>query len=334
MSDFAGREEYFSRLGATHNHAEQLAETFESVPAFLGASFEGKLGAVVGSRQADAIVAEYPDFETFRNRVTFPDLIQLDGVGGTSGGRLAGAYLRTINAPRDVLPADQLASQMGVLDTHPPSIDVIMTVNGGAEISRAVAASPALLGYETGRYRPPEALSVEFCDWPFTNPDALFADHRDVVADEEPRYAVAPDIEGEYDLGTVVEMADELAAHADHVIVVPKDVTPAAVPDRFLLGYPNQPAWGSNDGWWRGSHGNRPVHILGGSPDDQLGVGDYLPVQSVDGANVTSYAEYGRVWTPGRQLERPDLTYYERVRESLGNVCAEWTMRSRGGDGA
>ena len=207
------------------------------------------------------------------------------------------------------------------------TVDVILTVNGGDELSRAIADSPALLGFETSRYRPPKDISVDFCDWPFTDPDTTLDDHLDVVAEERPKYAVAPDVEGEYDLQTVVSAAYELDNYAEHVIIVPKDCEPGEIPDRFRIGYPNQPAFGSNGSWWRSAypHG-RPVHVLGGSPDDQLDVRNYLTVGSVDGANVTRYAEYGRVWTPGRQLERPDLSYYERVRESLANLHSMWNM--------
>lgn len=206
-------------------------------------------------------------------------------------------------------------------------VDVVMTVNGGKEISRAVDDSPALIGFETGRYRPPADCSVGFCDWPFTNPDASFEDHLAVVAEECPKYAVAPDVEGEYTLTDVVDRADELNQHAENVIVVPKEVEPGRIPERFVIGYPNQPNFGSNGNWWRQSYpSDREVHLLGGSPDEQLDAADYLSVGSIDGANVTRYAEFGRVWTPGRQLERPDLTYYERIRESLANVYAMWNQ--------
>lgn len=90
------------------------------------------------------------------------------------------------------------------------AVDVVLTVNGGDEISRAVADSPALLGFETGRYRPPDDLSVGFCDWPFTHPNATFEDHLDIVREERPKYAVAPDVEGDYDLRAVLSLARKL----------------------------------------------------------------------------------------------------------------------------
>lgn len=208
-------------------------------------------------------------------------------------------------------------------------VDVVLTVNGGDEISRAVADSPALLGFETGRYRPPDDLEVDFCDWPFTDPDATFEDHLAVVREERPKYAVAPDVEGDHDLKTVLWMAKKLDRYAEHVIIVPKAVEPGRVPERYTIGYPNQPAFGSNGSWWRSAYpGDRPVHVLGGSPREQFGVADYLEVGSIDGANITRYSEHGRIWTPGRQLERPDLDYYERIRESLANLHSFWNMDS------
>lgn len=117
------REAYFSRLAATYDRAEELADAFGSVGAFLAASFEEKLLAVVGPRQARAIVVEYDDFETLRDEATFPALLALDGVGGTSAGRVDAAYIRrTIHPPRDVLTAEQLAVKMGLV-THEESPD-------------------------------------------------------------------------------------------------------------------------------------------------------------------------------------------------------------------
>jgi len=212
--------------------------------------------------------------------------------------------------------------------------DVILTVNGGDEISRAVADSPALLGFETGRYRPPEDLVVDFCDWPFTDPDVSLDDHVTVVRNERPKYAVAPDVEAEWTLRDVLSVARELDRFAENVIIVPKDCRPGEIPEKYVIGYPNQPNFGSNGAWMRNSYpSDHPVHVLGGSPDDQLDLADYLTVRSVDGANVTRYAEFGRVWTPGPQLERPDLSYYERIRESLGNIHAMWNMGQSSGSG-
>lgn len=333
MLDPSPLEEYFSRLGATSDQAEYLAEEWEGASAFLAADFEEKLQAVVGPRQAAIIAEEFGTFRHLREHADASRLAALSGVGRTSASRVSNSYLRrTIHTtPRDVLPADDLASRMGLVGeaTTPDedAVDVVVTVNGGADVSRTIHAAPALVGYETGRYRAPSGIPIGFCDWPFTDPDASFDDHLDVVAAERPRYAVAPDVEGEYDLRDVVALADELDQYAEHVIVVPKDCPPADVPERFVLGYPNQPNYGSNHSHPLGAWPKRPVHVLGGNPDAQLDVARHLPVQSVDGANVLSYAKYGRVWTPGGQVERPDLSYYERVRASLGNVAAAWRAR-------
>lgn len=200
-------------------------------------------------------------------------------------------------------------------------IDVIMTVQNGNKLARVIEDSPALLGWETSNKDPGTEYNVEFCDWPFTadNPDP--EEHIEATARHNPKYAVAPDIEKEWSLDDVVAIGDELADYAENVIVVPKSVEPDYVPERFVIGYPNQPNWGTNGAWWRAEY-HRDVHVLGGSPDSQLDVAGYMPVKSVDGANIAAYAKYGRVWTPGGQLERPDIDYYERIRESLGNYYA------------
>lgn len=207
--------------------------------------------------------------------------------------------------------------------------DVIMTVNGGVEVAEIIDAGPALLGFETARYRPPDDLTVDFCDWPFTADDASLEQHMEIVKREKPKYAVAPDVEGEYTLEDVIDIGDELLESAEHVIIIPKECPPGDIPECFRIGYPNQPNWGSNGNWWKSSYPtDRPVHVLGGSPESQFEVADYLTVGSVDGANVAAYAQYGRIWTPGKQLERPDLSYYERIAESLANIQAAWNMKT------
>lgn len=209
-------------------------------------------------------------------------------------------------------------------------VDVIFTVIGGHDTADAVASSRALLGYESARSRPPGDHDVGFVDFPFTDPDATFEDHLRVVEREQPKYAVAPDVEGDRDLEGVLEQADRLADHADRVIVVPKTVHPSEIPERFDVGYPNQPAFGSNGSWHRFDYWEADrVHVLGGSPDDQHDVAGYgVPVSSVDGANVKAYSEFGRVWVrPGVQEERPDLDFYERLRLSLDNMVASWEKR-------
>jgi len=206
------------------------------------------------------------------------------------------------------------------------TVDVIMTVQGASEgTTRAIERSPALLGWETGNTDPLPNANVEFLDWPFTHDDPSLEDHIAAAKEHRPRYAVAPDIEGDWTLDRVLDAAAELDEYAETVIVVPKAVPPNRVPDRYRLGLPNQPAWGSDGSWPKWEYADRRVHVLGGSPTDQREeVGAYTTVGSVDGANVAAYAKYGRIWTPTGQIEQPGRSYYERIEASLTNVWRAW----------
>lgn len=211
-------------------------------------------------------------------------------------------------------------------------VDVITTTTGGSTNSNIIASSDALLGFETAQSRPPEDLAVEFCDFPFTSDDAGFEDHLNVVRREQPRYAVAPDIEDDRDPDTVIEQASQLARHADTVIVVPKSIHPTDVPDAdcFRVGVPLAD-YGSDAPWQIGEYRDAgDLHFLGGSPRLQLETAKYLPnVRSVDSASIIKGAETGSVFAPTAERSwhptGDQAGYYDRVKMSVRNSVAAWT---------
>lgn len=206
------------------------------------------------------------------------------------------------------------------------------TVQGGTRSSEVVAESPALLGFESAQSRPPADLAVEFVDFPFTDESASYADHLAVVEREQPRIAVAPDVEAGRDPATVYEQADELAESADVVVVVPKAIHPTDVPDRFRVGVPLANFGSDAPHAWPEYRDAGDLHLLGGSPTLQLEAGRYLPnVASVDGAAIFKGAEMGNLWAPntgrGRNWHptgKYQFRYYERVAASLRNITRAW----------
>lgn len=204
------------------------------------------------------------------------------------------------------------------------NVDVIITANGSTDLSRAAFRGGALVGYESGNTRPPEDIPVEFVDWPFTKEDVSFADHLEVVKRERPRYAVAPDIEDGEKLDEILAQADTLAEYAQVVIVVPKDVKPSVVPDRFRVGIPAQERFGGVP-WpvWE-YYGCGHVHILGGSPQKQKELAVHLEsVNSVDSTSPQKGAKFGDVWT-GEGWEELDTNYYDRIEQSMNNCLRMW----------
>lgn len=209
-------------------------------------------------------------------------------------------------------------------DNYKNNIDVIITANGSTDLSRAAFRGGALIGYESGNSRPPDDIPVEFVDWPFTKDDVSFAEHFEVVKREQPRYAVAPDVEDAGELEQVLHQADLLANHAEVVIVVPKAVKPREIPERFRVGIPAQERFGGLP-WpvWE-YRGCGDVHILGGSPARQQELESYLErVDSVDSASAAKGAEFGDIWT-GEGWEELDTNFYDRIEESMNNCLKMW----------
>jgi GNAT superfamily N-acetyltransferase len=200
--------------------------------------------------------------------------------------------------------------------TH-DGVDVYMTTQGGEEAAEAIAASPARVGIETSHaHKWPIAESPSFIDWPFTDPDAGYAEHLALVGEHNPALTVAPDVEAGRSLDAVVEKADELAKHADDVIVVPKECHPSDVPDRHRVGLTTG-RFGSMAPWsvWEYRDAG-PVHILGGSPAEQQAVARHVEVASCDSFSLGRRARYGE-WADGA-IDCPDgAGYGERLRRSL-----------------
>lgn len=177
-------------------------------------------------------------------------------------------------------------------------VDVIVTTFGGLQTARAVDAGGGLVGIRSSE-SPPATIEIEFIDWPFQLDNPSLDAHIDLVADHRPKYAVAPDVEKGRSLDDVLEVARELQQYAEHVIVVPKDVPVAAVPDEYVVGVPFRDEWDTDTGVneyadFRG----RRVHILGGNATDQFELADRFDydVGSVDSPNPLAWADGGRIW--------------------------------------
>lgn len=215
-----------------------------------------------------------------------------------------------------------------------------MTTQGGADVARAVRETGrALLGIPSHK-NVPSGYTVDFVDWPFEESAPSWNTHKAVVRRNRPRYAVAPDVERGRSLEQVIDLADDLRQYADCVIVVPKEVAPAQIPDRFRVGLPFQPNFGSG-GVQIGqqelgaSTGNSVrdfagpdvggVHVLGGAPHDQLRIPDFgVDVRSVDTSLPLLYGRYGDVWFEEGRVEMDDLTLYERIEGTLRNMLIAW----------
>jgi len=206
---------------------------------------------------------------------------------------------------------------------------VYMTVYGSQDAISAIQRSPARVGASSEvAHRVP--VGLEFVDFPFTDEDATFEDHLAVVREHEPRLTVAPDVECGRTLEEVVCLADRLDRHAETVIVVPKDCHPSEVPDRHRVGL-TVGSFGSMAPWGLWQYRNAgPVHLLGGSPTEQLAVRDHgIDVASVDGFALGRRARFG-AWDGGA-VDAEDYDYEGRLKMSLDNYTDAWNRHHETG---
>jgi hypothetical protein len=200
-----------------------------------------------------------------------------------------------------------------------------MTVTGRSrDTTRAIAASRARLGVESSNDWI-DGYGPQFVDFPFTDDDATFQDHLDVVRETCPTLTVAPDVEKGRTLEEVIEKADRLLQYSLSVIVVPKSVHPSEVPDRFRVGVPLAD-YGSGAPWTMWDYNDcRGLHLLGGGPSRQLHVRQYAPapIKSVDTATLGKCSRFG--WWDGKSCDAPKgMDYRERLEASLNHYWEAW----------
>jgi len=215
------------------------------------------------------------------------------------------------------------------------TVDVIHTVPGGEAAARAVLRAGAVLGFESADDGPPGHLPVGFVDYPFTATGDPFPSHLAAVREREPQYAVAPDIEPPRSRADVLRRADRLAEFCETVIIPVKqdgDTSPRDIPARFRVGLPFAPNFGSGglslgDARLR-QYAAAPggVHVLGGSPADQLALRSTVDVRSVDSSLPLLYARKGRIWFEEGQVETGGYfgSLYAILEASLRNIRRAW----------
>ncbi|MFH8805198.1 DUF6610 family protein [Streptomyces sp. NPDC017936] len=231
---------------------------------------------------------------------------------------------RELEQARDVLSAEPQAAPSGrTLARHVP-LDVIFSN------SRFFCATMA--GYEMGfqpgiistalsaarllnRRMPNLRLGFMDNEWH----DYDHAKHVAAVAETKPKYATVRDVMTKaqceaagvefYPLERILEMASEVAEHADHVIIIPKYDCLDRIPEEYVVGFSVPTSYGGTPMPAEALAGRR-VHLLGGSWANQR---KYLAilgddVVSLDNNHLGRIAEFGSFYLPSGQVARlPDL---------------------------
>jgi hypothetical protein len=157
--------------------------------------------------------------------------------------------------------------------------------------------------------------------------DYRFQQHLRAAVETKPLLTVARDVEDRRQLPGILDEAYELAEHATHVIIVPKDESLAnelenLIPKQFLLGYSVPTKYGGTK--IAPAAFERPVHLLGGRPDVQRRLANTLSVVSIDCNRFTLDATFGDFFDG--QIFRPHpVGGYDRcIQDSIRNINRLW----------
>jgi hypothetical protein len=217
---------------------------------------------------------------------------------------------------------------------------LIYCAAGGFDFRRAATEAGWLNGARLPGtvYDPP----LYFADQDWKNPDR--AAYLRAVERHRPAVATVLDWERAEQQDEVFAWAEEVGELVQTVVVIPK--VPGTIPDipaqfggaRVVLGYSVPTSYGGTAVPVR-EFGDRPVHLLGGSPHRQLALADRLNVVSADGNMLKQQAQRCRFWSRSRGIkghfvQLRDRSSYagcgahvEAFRRSLAEVRAAWEER-------
>ncbi len=173
------------------------------------------------------------------------------------------------------------------------------------------------------RHLAEEQLTFLDIDWK----NYSFDRHRSAAEATRPHMTVARDVEDIMDLSAILHEADELALHADIVLIVPKDRQLTGriselIPLRFLLGYSVPTRYGGTT--IPLSSFDRPVHLLGGRPDTQRQLSERLDVYSIDCNRFTLDARFGDFFDGETFRPHPVGGYDRCLIDSIDNINHIW----------
>jgi hypothetical protein len=211
-------------------------------------------------------------------------------------------------------------------------LDLIYCAGANPKLDEIASDEGFLLGVRSDRasYYP-----VEFVDVNYKKPD--FDKHLARVAKEQPKYATVPDLsEKEFSMADIVravDQAEQLKSHCQIVLIVPK--LPGQIemlPKHIAIGYSIPTSYGGAK-YSLKELISRNVHLLGGSPAEQLRYYRYTTLMgygrviSVDGSAAKKGARWGDFWN-GKRWERNSYSggdhYYDSWRKSCQGIKRMW----------
>lgn len=146
------------------------------------------------------------------------------------------------------------------------------------------------------------------------------ARHLACVQHHKPLIATARDIEYPWQLPEILRQAKELAQYAGRVLLIPKCKVP--LPAGYWLAYSTPTKYGRTSiecNWF----GERPVHLLGGSPNAQAHYAKHLNVISLDTNYAMRLARHGTACWQGKEVKKAGGCY-EAFQLSLAEQKKYW----------
>lgn len=148
--------------------------------------------------------------------------------------------------------------------------------------------------------------------------------HLAAVKQNKPIIATARDIERPDQLTEILAQARELALYCGRVLLIPKCkvLLPMDLPHWLAFSVPTQYGGTTIECDW---FGDRPVHLLGGSPDAQAMYAKHMNVISLDANYAMNVARYGKsCWQGCNGGKRVVDGNYNALRLSLSKQYQYW----------
>lgn len=201
--------------------------------------------------------------------------------------------------------------------------------------NQRLAETAIRYGFTYGAQLPATTYApVQFVDQNWKNPDR--AKYMAALAQHKPRLATVLDWERDDQFDEVMSWADEAAQYVtEAVIIIPKVFNaihrlPKSIRGKQVrLGYSVPTKFGATStptwefcGW--------PVHLLGGAPQIQLRLAQYMPVTSADGNYATKMSSrYGQFYVNGAATKSnnrywPKMADYHRMDNDM--IYRAWEL--------
>jgi hypothetical protein len=214
------------------------------------------------------------------------------------------------------------------------SIDIIYCA-GANPLFMSIAEPFCKLGIRSDRAD--YGFPINFVDIDYKKPN--WANHLRVVGKHAPKYATVPDLSemevSDADIERAVNQARQLQAYCKIVLVIPKlPGQIALLPPDIAIGYSVPTSYGGAQyPLWELT--GRHVHLLGGSPHEQMNLYPYIAaagtVLSADGNMAQKVAiRFAKYWDQGKWVKHPqhgqgkkDL-YLDCWQRSCANIHSQW----------